>query len=131
MAFRSIANERSPAATDIQDNVLFFQADLAANQFKLGFLRIVKRGGVGPVTAASRQTSIERRFEYIDGQVVVNVGCAFCAAYRLTVLEAGRHDQKNERQGHAKIVGQTVRYHSVEKLVERFAVPISIHIRLA
>ena len=86
------AHEGAPAAADVPDQLAGLQADLAADEVELGFLRLVDVGdAVGPVAAGAGHARVERGLVGV-GLVVVHRGDAAGALDGLHVEELGLGD---------------------------------------
>src|SRR3970282_1334138 len=124
------ADVRPPAATDIQEGVAFFETDFPADQVELGFLRIVEGRRVLPVAAARGKPPVVGRFEDVRRQIVVGVRNLRCATYVLAVADSRAGDKYHARHGQTQILTETRRNCSVEKLIERCAIPLAVHVGL-
>ncbi len=120
----------APATTDIQHTLPRAQAQLAADQVKLGFLRGVEIVGIAPVAAAVHQALTEHGLVEIVAEVVVAAAHLVAALPHLQVEQA-----RLQCIGHfAPAVHPfvQVRLHQVdEEFIQDVGVPPTVHVAFA
>ena len=69
--FRSEFHETSPSATDIEHRLSRFEAELAADEIELRFLRLVEVFRIFPITAGVGHPFIEHPLEKVVPDIVM------------------------------------------------------------
>jgi hypothetical protein len=129
MALGSEADERTPATAYIQHGMVGLERDLSAVQ--LCFLRLVQRRCRWPIGAASGQAPVVGRFMNFDWKVAMRERYVFGALQYLAIVQTRGQPKQHERKRQSELLSKLGGDHLVEKLVERQAIPIAIHISLA
>jgi hypothetical protein len=129
--FGGEAGERAPSATDVEHAVARPQAELPRDEVVLGVLRVVERRRPAPVRATVRHRRAQHGRVQLVAEVVVG-GHAFARpADRLVVEQAGGHRLRGLPRTAAEEPLDTARQKPRRHLVERVAVPVAVHVRLA
>ena len=128
---RSVDREAAPPASEIEHLHPWREADLAAHQIELRFLRLIQSPRVLPVGARVDHALVEHDLVQIVAEVVVRSGDVVGARAALHVRQERAHGQPPPPPGAGDLLLKVGAKDLLDEHVERLTVPPAIYVRLA